>query len=146
MRTGLLLIFIMNANCAESPFGTWRVDAAKSSFPGHIQLKGFSLRIEPHAKGEIFTLETVAGDGRVSTFSSILYFDGKPRDFQDSTCLGKQSSHRVDSQTVEILRECVAGQVRLIRRAEKPSVLILEITEQNSDGHRSERRLVMEKQ
>jgi hypothetical protein len=37
-------------------------------------------------------------------------------------------------------------QVRLIRRAEKPGVLILEITEQNSDGRRSERRLVMEKQ
>jgi len=57
-----------------------------------------------------------------------------------------QSSRRVDNRTVEIVRECVGGQVRLIRRAEKSGVLILEITEQNSDGRRSERRLVMEKQ
>jgi hypothetical protein len=94
----------------------------------------------------VFTLDTVAVDGRASTSSTILYFDGKTRDFQDSTCTGTQLSRRLDSGTVEIVRECVGGQVRLIRRAGKPGVLILEITEQNSDGHRSERRLVMEKQ
>ena len=57
-----------------------------------------------------------------------------------------QSSRRVDNRTVEIVPECVGGQVRLIRRLEKPGVLILEITEQSSDGRRSEQRLVMEKQ
>jgi len=48
-----------------------------------------------------------------------------------------QSSRRVDNRTVEIVRECVGGQVRLIRPAEKPGVLILEIAEQNSDGPRA---------
>lgn len=94
----------------------------------------------------MITLDTVAADGRASTFSTILYLDGRAREFQDSTCTGTQLSRRLDSGTVEIVRECVGGQVRLIRRAEKPGVLILEITEQNSDGRRSEQRLVMEKQ
>jgi hypothetical protein len=85
-------------------------------------------------------------DGRASTSSTILYFDGKIREFRGSECAGTESSRRVDGQTVEILRECAGGQVRLVRRAEKPGVLILEITEQNLDGHRSERRFVMEKQ
>jgi hypothetical protein len=44
-------------------------------------------------------------DGRASTFGTIQYFDGKARDFEDSTCSGAQSSRRVDGRTVEILRE-----------------------------------------
>ena len=79
--------------------------------------------------------------------STILYFDGKALDFQDSACSGMQSSWRVDSQTVEILRECARGeQIRLIRRTAQAGVLILDITEQHTDGRRSERRLVMEQQ
>lgn len=104
------------------------------------------MRIEAHTRGEVFTLDRVADDGRASTFSTILHFDGKARDFQDSGCAGTQSSRRVDNRTVELVRECVGRQVRLIRRAEKPGVLILEITEQKSDGRHSEQRLVMEKQ
>ncbi len=91
-------------------------------------------------------MDTVAADGRASTFSTILYFDGKARDFQDSACSGTQSSRRMDGQTVEILRECANGErIRLVRRTTQPGVLLLEITEQQIDGRRSERRLVMEK-
>ena len=50
--------------------------------------KSVTLRIEPDTRGEAFTLYTVTGDGRASTFSTILYFDGKARDFQDSTYFG----------------------------------------------------------
>ena len=81
-----------------------------------------------------------------TTDSTILYLDGKPRDFQEPGCSGTQSSRRVDSQTVEILRECASGaQIRLVRRAVQPGVLILEITEQQMGGRGAERRLVMEK-
>jgi hypothetical protein len=53
----------------------------------------------------------------------------------------------VDSRTVEILRMCATGDwVRFVRRsALQPKELVLEITEQRSDGHRFERRLVFEK-
>ena len=95
----------------------------------------------------MFTLDTVAADGRASTSSTILYFDGKTRDFQDSACSGTQSSRRVDGRTEEILRECANGDRQLIRRsAVQPGVLILEITEQHAAGRPSERRLVLDKQ
>jgi hypothetical protein len=52
----------------------------------------------------------------------------------------------VDTRTVEILRECASGgQIRLIRRAVQTGRLTLEITEQQRDGRRFERRLVMDK-
>jgi len=59
--------------------------------------------------------------------------------------LGTQWS-RLDGRTAEIVRECAGGRcVRLIRRAESSGVLVLEITEENSEGRRSERRLVLER-
>ena len=144
MRTALLLMLLGATSWAGEAFGVWKLNPASSTLVENQ--KSVTVRIEPHTRGEVFTLDTMTSDGRASTFSTILYFDGKPRHFQDSTFSGTQSSHRVDSRTVEIVRECVGGQVRLIRRSWKPRVLILEITEQSSDGHRSERRLVMEKQ
>jgi hypothetical protein len=119
------------------------------------QSKPFHARREPeecdhsdrttHIRGEVLTLDTVALDGRASTSSTILYFDGKIRESRGSECAGTQSSRRVDSRTVQILRECARGQVRLVRRAQKPGVLIREMSRQTLDGHRSERRFVLEK-
>ena len=144
MRAALLLILLSATSLAGEAFGVWKLNPGRST---RIEnQKTVTVRIEPHTRGEVFTLDTLATDGRASTFSTILYFDGKAHNFQDSTCSGTQSSRRVDSRTVEIVRECGAGQVRLVRRAEEPRVLILEVIEQNSDGHRTELRLVMERQ
>ena len=146
MRAILLTLLLGVLSWAEGAFGTWKLNPARSTLAGNQ--KRVTLRIERHTRGEVFTLDTVAADGQVSTLSTILYFDGKARNFQDSACSGTQSSRRVDGRTVEILRECSNGGHRqLIRRsALEPGVLILEMTEQHPDGHRSERRLVMEKQ
>jgi hypothetical protein len=70
-------------------------------------------------------------DGRATTFSTILYFDGKPRSFHDFSCSGTQRSRRLDARAVEIVRECGGGrQVRFLRRNVEPGLLIFEITEQ----------------
>ena len=146
MRAALLLM-LLNATCwAGETFGVWKLNAARSTLPGNQ--KSVTLRIEPDTRGEVFTLDTVAADGRASTFSTVLYFDGKARDFQDLACSGAQSSRRVDSQTVEILRKCAnGGWTHFVRRsAAPPKELILEITEHNRDGRRSEQHLVLEKQ
>jgi hypothetical protein len=141
----VLLILLAVASWAEGAFGVWALNPARSLLNGSE--KSVTLRIEPHTRGEVFTLDTLATDGRASTFSTILYLDGKTRKFQDSSCSGTQLSRRMDSRTVEILRECANGaRIRLVRKAEQPGVVILEITEQQLGGHRSERRLVMEKQ
>ena len=145
MRTALLLTSLGATSWAGEAFGVWKLNPARSTLAGNQQ--SVTVRIEPHTRGEVFTLDTRAPDGRASTFSTILYFDGKPREFQDSTCSGTQSSRRVGGRTVEILRECANGLRQFIRRSTvEPGVLILEIIEQHRDGRRSERRLVMEKQ
>ena len=143
MRAALLIA--LAATCwAGEAFGVWTLNPARSTLAGNE--KSVTLLIEPHTRGEVFTFDTLATDGRASTFSTILYLDGKAREFRDSSCSGTQLSRRVDSRTVEILRECAGGaRIRLVRRAVQPGVLILEITEQQMGGRRSERRLFMEK-
>ncbi len=61
-------------------------------------------------------------------------------------CSGTQSSRRVDSQTVAILRSGASGEsTRFVRRlSAKPKELILEITDQRPDKHRVERSAVGE--
>ena len=141
----VLLILLAVASWAEGAFGVWALNPARSLLNGSE--KSVTLRIEPHTRGEVFTLDTLATDGRASTFSTILYFDGKARDFHDSACSGTQSSRRLDSQTVEILRTCATGDwTRFVRRLTAETELVLEITARQRDGRRIERRLVMEKQ
>jgi hypothetical protein len=144
MRTALLLMLLGATSWAGDAFGVWKLNPARSTLVENQ--KSVTVRIEPHTRGEVFTLDTMTADGRASTFSTILYFDGKARNFQDSPCSGTQSSLRVDSRTVEILRECGGGRrVRLIRRTESSGVLILEVSERNSEGRHLDRRLVLER-
>jgi len=139
-----LPILLATASWGGDAFGIWKLNPGRSTLAA--SLKTISLRIEPHARGEVFTLETVARDGRVSTSSTILYLDGKARDFEDAACSGTQSSWRVDERTVEIARDCMGGgKIRLIRRSVNPAVLTLDVTELHPDGSRFEQRLVLEK-
>ena len=110
--------------------------------------KSITIRIEPHAKREVLTLDRIEADGRATTSSTILYFDGQPSEFQDLGCSGTQSSRRVDSQSVEILRTCASGGwTQFVRRlAAQPNELVMEVTEQRAGGRRLDRRLVLEKQ
>jgi len=128
MRAAFLLVLISVNSWAGEAFGVWKLIPARST-AGEDQ-KSVTIRIEPHAHGEVFTLDTIAADGRASTSSTILYFDGKAHDFRDSACSGKQSSKRIDSWTVEILRNCTnGGWARLIRQtSDAYDELTLEIT------------------
>jgi hypothetical protein len=132
---------------AEVICGTWKMNAARSSSPGGSAFKSLSVRIERHAKGEVFTLDRVEIDGRTTSSSTILYLDGEPRPFEDFGCSGIQSSRRADERTVEIIRMCTSGGwIRLRHASAKPNELVLEITEQSPDGRRSDRRLTLERQ
>ncbi len=128
----------------EDGLGNWKVNPVRSTnpYPG-----SFVLRIEPHSKGEVFTLDRVDVQGRNTTSSTVLYLDGKPRDLDLPGCPGTQSSRRLDIRTVVILRNCASGEsMRFVRRVTQPKELVLEITEQRPDGSLLERRLVLEKQ
>ncbi|HKE24378.1 MAG TPA: hypothetical protein VKB88_18575 [Bryobacteraceae bacterium] len=105
------------------------------------------MRIERHAQGEVFTVERTEPDGRSSSDSTILFFDGKPREYQDLDCWGTQSSQRVDKRTVEILRTCEAGAwMRVIRRVNTDRELVLEVNGRRPDGRQVQMLLVLQKQ
>jgi len=89
------------------------------------------VQIEPHAKGEVFTMDRMEGDGSARSSSSILYFDGAARDVQDFDCNGTQSSSRLDDHTIEIRRKCVGSdEIWLIRQPVKASKeLLIDMTE-----------------
>jgi len=148
MRAVLLTLLLTTASRADDQFGIWKMNPARLTPSGEPAPKSFTIRIEPHAKGEVFTVDRISWEDRATSSSTILYLDGKSRDFQDQDCWGTQSSRRVDKRTVEIVRNCASGKLsRFVRRlAAHPKELILDITEQLPDGHRSERHLVLEKQ
>ena len=144
----LAAIFAFQARAADPVFGTWKLNPARSSFAGDTQPESLTVRIEPHAKGEVFTLDRTETNGQSTTSSVLLYFDGRARAFNQAGCSGTQSSRRLDSRTVEILNDCAGGQsTRVIRRSgERPNELVLEITDQYADGRHYERRQVLERQ
>jgi hypothetical protein len=143
----VLTLALATAGCFGQTFGTWEIDAARSTFAGDTQPKDLTVRIERHVKGEVFTVDRTEFNGQVNSFSTLLYLDGVPRDFQAGRCSGTQSSRRVDSQTVEILRNCGSGAwIRFVRKTStNPRELVFEISEQHAGGRRFERRLVLEK-
>ena len=123
------------------------MNRGRSTFAGSARPKVLTMRIEDHPGGEVLTVDTVAEDGRAATFSTILFFDGKAREFHDFSCSGTQKSTRLDPRAVEILRECDGGRhIRLVRRDAQPGMLIFEVTELDPRGRRSEQRLFMGKQ
>jgi hypothetical protein len=69
----LLLSALLTASCFGQVFGTWRVNAGRSTFVGDTPPKSLMVRIEPHAKGEVLTLYRVEADGRTTSSSTILY-------------------------------------------------------------------------
>ena len=148
MRTVLLLMPLGAACWAGAAYGTWKLNAARSTFAGDTEPKSLTIRIEPHTKGEVFTLDRIEADGRAISSSTILYLDGTEREFRDGQCSGTQSSRRIDGQTVEILQKCASGSwTRMVRRSPASAKqLVIEIMEQRNEGRRYERRLVLEKQ
>ena len=71
MRTATLLMLIAAACWTEGPFGIWRMNPGRSTFAKDFHPKGFTVRMEPHANGEVFTLDTISWDGRATTSSGV---------------------------------------------------------------------------
>jgi hypothetical protein len=132
---------------AGDRFGSWKVNPARSTGRNSSR-ESLTVRFEPHARGEVFTVERIDGDGRSTISSTILYFDGKARDFQDFECSGTQSSRRLDGRTVEIRRTCGSGEWTWIVRQPmaKPKELVIDITEKRGVRSTVEWRAVLDKQ
>lgn len=148
MRAYFLSMLFTTACCAGSMFGTWKMDVSRSKVTGSATPKSFTVRIQPHVNGEVFTLDRIESDGRTMSSSTVLYFDGAPRDFEDFGCSGTQSSRRLDGGTMEILRVCASGEwTWLVRQcAVRPKELTIDITEKRGGRSNVEWRVVLEKQ
>jgi hypothetical protein len=148
MRFAALLILAGAAWASEPEPGIWKMNPVRSTFAGNTQPRSFIMRLEPHSNGTVLTVDRIESDGRATSSSTILYLDGKHRDFEDFRCVGTQSSHRTAGRGVEIVRQCANGASTKvdIRPTTNADVLVLEITEQDADGRRSDQRLSLEKQ
>ena len=82
MRT-VLLIASVTVSGADLTFGVWNLNPGRSTFTGSGQPRSLRVQIEPHVKGEVFTMDRMEGDGSARSSSSILYFDGAPRNIRD---------------------------------------------------------------
>ncbi len=146
MRAILLALLLGAPTRAQAEVGLWKMNPGHSSFPPGSQPRSLTVRIELRVSGEVFTVDKIERDGRAVSNSTILYLDGKPRGLEELGCSGTQSSQRLDSQTVKVLRTCASGAwTRFIRRLNTQRELVLEITSQQPDGRRVERRLVLER-
>jgi hypothetical protein len=147
MRDAFLLTLLVITGSAQNVFGTWRLNPARSVFSGQPQPRSLVLRLEPHNRGEVVTVDRVERNGQAATTSTLLYLDMAARAYEGGGCSGTQSSRYMDLQTVEILRQCAGGDSERIVRRLDPSgqQLVVEITTQHS-GRRSEQRFVLEKQ
>ena len=147
MRIVVLLVLAGGACGGDDALGIWKMNPRRSAFTAERAPRNFTLRIERHAQGEVFTVERTEQDGRSSSDSTILFFDGKPREYQDQDCRGTQSSQRVDNRTVEILRTCEAGAwMRVVRRVTTNGELTLQFSGRRPDGRQVQMLLVLQKQ
>lgn len=147
MRILLVLVLAGSACWGDDALGIWKMNLGRSAFAAERAPRNFTLRIERHAQGEVFTVERTEQDGRSSSDSTILFLDRKPREYQDLDCRGTQSSQRVDNRTVEILRSCEAGAwMRVIRRVKHERELTLEVNGRRPDGRQVQMLLVLQKQ
>jgi len=86
-----------SACSAQDAFGTWKMNPARSTFVGDPHPRAITVRIEPHAKGQTFTFDRIRSNGQATTFSIILYMDGKDRDFHGAACSGSGFSSDLTS-------------------------------------------------
>jgi hypothetical protein len=142
------LILLFSGSCsAQDAFGTWRMNPARSRL-SWSNPRSITVRIAPHAKGEVFTYERISRIGLTETFSVILYLDGRAREWQGSDCSGTLLSRRLNSRTVEILWNCNdGGHIQFIRKIDPNARdLILDQTSSHPNRRGLERHLVLEKQ
>lgn len=146
-QIAIFALLLHSALSAELISGTWKIDFAKSNLNGFTVPKKFLVRLQAHAKGQLLTLDRLESDGRMTSSSTILYLDGKPRAFEDFECSGMQSSRRLDSETVEIRRSCLTADWtwRVRQPATQSKLMFIDITGIRRTGSQVDWRVVLEK-
>ena len=140
-----LLILAGGPGSTQDAYGTWKMNPSRSRLTPP-DAGAITVRIEPHTKGEVFTYERTQKNGQATTFSVVLYFDGRERSSQ-SGCTGTLLSRRLEGHIAEIVWRCENGNlIRFLRRRTNADDLILDETERRPNRPALERHLVLERQ
>jgi len=89
MRRLFFAMVLLGTGCFRQPLGSWKLNAARSTFAGDIRPKFLTVRIEPRAKGEVVTLDRTEVNDRTTTCSMVLSLDGVARDFSKANAPGR---------------------------------------------------------
>jgi hypothetical protein len=96
----VLAIATAAASAADPVIGTWKLNAAKSTFSPGPALKSQTRSYAQSPDGMVLTTKTVAADGKESTLSLTFKADGKPYAVSGSPDFDTVSVKRVDARTV----------------------------------------------
>ena len=98
---GAMLALATNAAlAADSAAGTWKLNAAKSTFSPGPAPKSQTRTYVESAQGMSLTIKTVAADGKDSAYTITYSYDGKPYAATGSPDFDMVSVTRVDASTV----------------------------------------------
>lgn len=139
---------LMAAAPAASVIGTWKLDAAKSTFSSGPAPKSQIRSYAESAQGIVLTLTTTAADGKESTITLTFKEDGKPHAVSGNFEFDTISVKRLDALTVQSI-EMKAGTtigtgVRTLSKDGKSLVFIQKGT--HSNGAKYDDRLVYDRQ
>lgn len=146
----IALLALLAASCqAQDALGTWKMNAAKSSFHGPPP-KALTVRYEPQADAEIWTFDQVRADGNSETTSQTLRFDGTEHSCGDVGLEERPDtvvSRKPNARTAEVFYK-KSGRVtrRVVRTVSADGrQMMLDIQVTPEKGPTVERRLVFER-
>jgi hypothetical protein len=96
----VLAIATAAASAADPVIGTWKLNAAKSTFSPGPAPKSQTRSYAQSPDGMVLTTKTVAADGKESTLSLTFKADGKPYAVSGSPDFDTVSVKRVNARTV----------------------------------------------
>ena len=147
MRLITLILMMSNWAIAQDVLGTWKMNLERSTFVGDPHPRSVTVSFERSDGRQIFTFDKVGANGQRTIDKIRLYFDGKSRPFLGETCMGTQSSRRLDTSGIQITVNCQDGHRTIFTSRYSPQndELILDLLDVRANGRRLERHLVMEK-
>lgn len=91
----------LHAQELDPVLGTWKLNVAKSIFPGGRAPSSQTVKFEKAGRGTAVTSEVVGPDGRIARSSYTAFYDGKRHPIVGSASADSVSFKRIDAWTVE---------------------------------------------
>jgi hypothetical protein len=91
----------LHAQELDPVLGTWKLNVAKSTFPGGRGPRSQTVKFEKAGRGTAVTSDVVGPDGRITRSSYTAFYDGKRHPILGVASADSVSFKRIDAWTVE---------------------------------------------